>query len=349
MTDLHARVSRTLASRLAHGSLVFIAGVAVAASAEAEPKAPPSATAMPAPPAAAPAPAAPAAAAEAPPAPAAAGAAAATTTPVSKDAPKSEGEDDDDKPEVAPPPAHASDTNPAVPPPSPLDAPGHPPHSQASAPMQRDTTHDDDGRMGTHQVHFTAGVGLRESFITHSGFDPFSTNNVLPQVSFQAGRVVYASGPFSLATLLAFDWGSTKATARGADTELDVSRLTAMLEGRYHFWRRFYAFGRIAPGALHSAATLKDPVASVDRESNQWAFASDFSLGAAVEFAGEDRGESLRPRGWLGLDGGYGYAQATKLVLASNDTSAPARLAPLDLGELAVRGGFFRVNGTITF
>lgn len=350
MTD-HARVSRTVAARLAHGSLFCFAITALAAGARAEPKAP-------APPS--PAPAAPAAPAPAPatvPAPAAAAASApanpgAPPTPVSKDSAKSDDADTDDEDvgtakTTAPP--QASETNAATPPPSSLDAAFRPTNSRQNAALPPDTTHEDDGRMGTHQVHWSFSLGLRENFITHSGFDPFSTNNVLPQVSLDAGRVVYASGPFSIATLLGFDWGSTKATARRADTELDVSRITAMLEGRYHFWRRLYAFGRIAPGALYSHATLNDPVASVDRQSNEWAFASDFSLGAAFEFAGEARGESQRPRGWLGLDGGYGYAQAKKLVLASNDASAPARLVPLDLGELAVRGGFFRVNGTVTF
>jgi hypothetical protein len=205
--------------------------------------------------------------------------------------------------------------------------------------------------MGTHQEHWIVGIGLRESFIAHSGFDPFSTNNVLPQFSVDAGRALYASGPFSLAVLALFDYGSVKANARGADTSLNVARVTAAAEARYHFWRRFYLFGRVAPGALHSGAALKDPVAGVDQEADAWAFASDFSLGAAVEFAGEARGDSSRPRGWLGLDGGYGYAQATKLALKTSDTSAnvPARLEPVALGELAVRGGFFRVNGTITF
>jgi hypothetical protein len=211
--------------------------------------------------------------------------------------------------------------------------------------------HPDDGRMGTHQEHWLFGIGLRESFIAHAGFDPFSTNNALPQFSVDAGRVLYASGPFSFAALALFDYGSVKATARGADTSLAVARVTAAAEGRYHFWRRFYVFGRIAPGALYSGATLKDPIAGVDQESNAWAFASDFSLGAAVEFAGEDRGASSRPRGWLGVDGGYGWAGASKLNLknSGSDANVPARLEPVALGDLAVRGGFFRVNGTITF
>jgi hypothetical protein len=254
----------------------------------------------------------------------------------------------DDSEEDGPP---DSDAAPAVPKPkTPPHAAAQPQHapkrSQPDEPLHRD-----DGRMGTHQEHWLVGLGLRESFIAHSGFDPFSTNNVLPQFSVDAGRVLFASGPFSFAALALFDYGSAKATARGADTSLNVARVTAAGEGRYHFWRRFYVFGRIAPGALYTGATLKDPVAGVDQKDNAWAFASDFSLGAAVEFAGEARGASSLPRGWLGFDGGYGYAQATKLALkpSGNDANAPARLETVALGDLAVRGGFFRVNGTVTF
>jgi len=211
--------------------------------------------------------------------------------------------------------------------------------------------HPDDGRMGTHQEHWVVGIGLRENFVASSGFDPFSTNNVLPQFSVNAGRVLFASGRLSLAALALFDYGSVKANARALDTSLSVARVTAAAEGRYHFWRRFYVFGRVAPGALYSGATLSDPIAGGEQHSNSWAFATDLSLGAAVEFAGEARGASNRPRGWIGLDGGYGWAQASKLAFKSSgsDANAPARLEPVDLGELAVRGGFFRVNGTITF
>jgi hypothetical protein len=282
--------------------------------------------------------------------------------PTSAKAPDADAKDDadrdadDDAPDQASSaktPEHASNATPTLPPgvtPTVLDAAGPAPSAEKPRAAEVDAAHADDGRMGTHQVHWLVGVGLREGFIAHPGFDPFSSNNLLPQLSLDVGRVVYASGPFSLAVLLGFDWGSTKASARGADTELDVARITAGVEGRYHFWRRFYAFGRIAPGALNSQATLKDPVAAVDREANDWAFASDFSVGAAVEFAGEARGASSRPRGFVGVDGGYGFAQSKKLVFESNSGgTAPARLEPLALGELAVRGGFFRVNGTITF
>jgi hypothetical protein len=342
MIDLAARPGSVSTIRRARTAL-GLAGALAALTGVAEAAPTPDNAPAAAPPAAATAPAAPAAASPAAPSEAA-------TPPAPPKAPADDDDDDD-----APKPAHHdSDAAPAIPPPyvppSTIYGASQTHGPNKSAPVPEDKSHADDGRMGTHQLHWFVSVGLRESFIANSGFDPFSTNNVLPQFSIDAGRVLYVNGPFSVAALLAFDWGSVKSNARGADTELDVARLTAGVEGRYHFWRRFYAFGRVAPGALHSSATLNDPVATVDRAANSWAFASDFSLGAAVEFAGDARGESPYPRGWLGLDGGYGFAQSNKLTLASNgDASAPSRLQPLELGELAVRGGFFRMNATITF
>lgn len=336
MNDFDTRSLSALSARAS--TLAFSAALfALSSVAHAEPA--PAAPAAPTSPAAAASPGAPAPGAstspDATPAPAAS-----APTSLSAAAAKEQDADDDERADSAAPARPAT-------PPAAVQEPRHAPqHRVPDEPM-----HPDDGRMGTHQEHWLVSIGLRENFIAHSGFDPFSTNNVLPQFSVNAGRVLFASGPFSFAALALFDYGSVKATARGADTSLNVSRVTAAAEGRYHFWRRFYVFGRVAPGALHSGATLKDPVAGVDQQANAWAFASDFSLGAAVEFAGEARGASSLPRGWLGLDGGYGFAQSTKLALksAGNDANAPARLEPVALGDLAVRGGFFRVNGTITF
>jgi hypothetical protein len=203
--------------------------------------------------------------------------------------------------------------------------------------------------MGTHQTHWLFGLGLRHSFIASEGFDLFSENNALPQLSLHAGRVLYASGPLSLAALVAWDFGMVEADARGADTELVIHRLTVGGEGRFHILRRLYAFGRIAPGALNAATKFSDRIADVDRESSSWGLAADFSLGAAVEFAGDARGASSRPRGFFSAEGGYGWAQSTDLTYEPEGDTTPVRLQPLSLGELAVRGAFFRVSALITY
>ncbi|HTQ07641.1 MAG TPA: hypothetical protein VMI54_27480 [Polyangiaceae bacterium] len=266
--------------------------------------------------------------------------------------PKPATDDDADQPAAPNAPAPTSDASPAAP--APIASPDTPmpaPPSTARAVAEPDLNSVDDGTLGTHQEHWLLGIGVREMFVTEKAYDPFSTDNVLPQVSLNLGRAFYASGPLSFAGLFVWDYGSTKATARGADASLAVHRLTAAAEARYHLFRRWYVFGRVAPGALHSAATLHDQVVGVDRESNAWVFTSDFSAGSAFEFAGDARGASTRPRAWIGADAGYSWAESAKLDFKATgaDSSTPARLEPLSFGELAVRGAFLRFTATLTY
>jgi hypothetical protein len=84
-------------------------------------------------------------------------------------------------------------------------------------------------------------------------------------------------------------------------------------------------------------------------------FAADLSAGAAFEFAGEARGQSKRPRGWVSVDGGYGWSAASRMELTAEDgteeeeSARPARAEPLAFGDLGLRGGFFRVALGITY
>src|SRR5262249_46807392 len=154
----------------------------------------------------------------------------------------------------------------------------------------------DDGQMGTHQTHWVVNLGWRVGFVSNAGLDPFSEDNSVPQLSLSAGRTLLADGNLSLVGLALWDWGALESSARGAKTSLGVNRITLGAEGRYHFFRRLYAFGRIAPGALNWSATLEDSVAGLNRTASAWSFAGDLSAGAAFEFAGDNRGHSTRPR-----------------------------------------------------
>jgi hypothetical protein len=208
----------------------------------------------------------------------------------------------------------------------------------------------DDGLLGTHQEHWFATGGFRFGFIPTSGYDPFSENNSFIQFSAGVGRTVTTFDDFSGAVSVLWDWGAAEADARGAKTSLSAHRLTLGLYGRYHVIRRLYAFARVAPGALRADATLADGGAGVERETGAWTMATDFSGGAAFEFAGQARGASNQARGWVLLDGGYGWAAASSMeFVAAQGTSPPARLAPLEFGDLAMRGAFFRLAAAISY
>ena len=285
----------------------------------------------------------------APPAAAPASPAAATPAPAAVPAPSpaSDGADDDAAEQRAPKKSADSDAAPAVPPPDTSPPVILAAHELPAAPpaAERPEPNLDDGKMGTHQEHWFASIGYRLAFVGNSALDPFSENDSVPQVSISAGRTLFTSGPWSFAALALWDWGSLESTARGAKSNLTLNRITLGAEGRYHFFRRLYVFGRLAPGALSQSATLRDSVTGGEQTSASWVFAGDVSAGANFEFAGENRGESKRPRAWVGFDGGYGFASSSNLTFKpADEAAAPVRTQPQNFGELAVRGGFLRMT-----
>lgn len=289
------------------------------------------------------APAAPAPAAPAPPAPAA------PTT--SADAPATDG------PTAPVPTVLAEEPVAAEPAAAPADGAGSM-SATASAPTDPKPTAQavvndetpDDGKMGSHRDHFVGVLGARTNYITNSGYDPYDQDNALTQLSLGVGRTVASADQLSLAGLLLWDWGRSEANARGAESAIDVHRLTLAAEGRYHLIRRLYVFGRLAPGALHWKTNLTDRAVDLERVDDRWVFAADLSAGAAFEFAGESRGDSKRPRGWVSADGGYGWSAASEVSLTAEESeTSPARAEPVALGDLGLRGGFFRLALGITY
>jgi hypothetical protein len=221
--------------------------------------------------------------------------------------------------------------------------------SEPAAPERPNPNSIDDGEIGSHQTHWLVSIGWRQAFVKNAGLDPFSKDDSVPQFSLSAGRTLLASDKLSLVALALWDIGGLESSARGAKTSLAVNRLTLGAEGRYHIFRRFYAFGRVAPGALNWSASLDDATTGGKRTANAWSFATDLSAGAAFEFAGDNRGASTRPRAWVGFDGGYGFAGSSKVELEpEDDAGAPVRTEPITFADLAVRGPFIRfsLNGT---
>jgi hypothetical protein len=330
----HTRLRASALGTLTLATSLTLSGVVLAAD-------PPA----PAAPAAAPAPAAPAAAPSAAPAPAPATPEATpeATPPAAAEA--EESEDDDAKKE--PPDSDASPQAPTTKP-SPAMLFLQSRREQSAKPVE--TAPKDDGLMGTHQEHFHVSGGIRVSFVPNEGYDLFSKDNDLTQLSLAAGRTVLAMGDLSFDASVLYDWGPSESTVRGADTSLDVHRVSLGLEGRYHLFRRLYLFGRLAPGALRWDADIKDGGADVLREAGDWAFSADLGAGAALEFFGENRGMSKLARGFVLVDGGYGWTTSSSLeFLPAEGAQPPARLEPLELGELALRGGYFRVAAAVTY
>lgn len=199
----------------------------------------------------------------------------------------------------------------------------------------------DDGLLGTHQDHFFLGIGPRVGFIADEGLDPFSTTDAFSQVAIFGGRTLFTDGDLSLAVVLEWDYGARSATARGLETDIGVHRMTLGAEGRYHLLRRLYGYVKLAPGALHSWAAMSR------LETTAWAFAADASLGAAFELFGAKSGETNKPRGWVSLNGGYGFATDAELTLSpAEGENNPERTASVELEPLSMSGPF--VGGAVS-
>ncbi len=207
----------------------------------------------------------------------------------------------------------------------------------------------DDGRMGTHQSHWMGVLGVRTAFIGGPGFDPFADDDVLVQSSVGVGRTVIAVNDWSLFAAGLWDFGAREDSIRDQQTTLSVHRVAVGPEVRYHAARRLFAFGRVVPALLNAQAILADDATGASLEAHEWVFGLDASAGLALEVIGQATGASRQPRFWLIAEGGYGWSVPVDLALEPEGGGAPARLAALDLGELAVRGGMFRVAAALSF
>lgn len=193
-----------------------------------------------------------------------------------------------------------------------------------------------------------ASAGVRTLYIKSAGYDPYSSNDAFVQFSVNASRAVVRTGPWTLAAGLALDVGGAGDSARGDKTSLSLTRVSALIEGRFQTLSRAYLFGRLQPGYLHASASLNDASSPTGPNLSAAfnAFAVDASAGGALRLA--DLGMA-RVGAWLMAEGGYAWAPAERLVLAPQLGADQSKAGGVDLGSLAVRGGFFRIALALSY
>jgi hypothetical protein len=202
--------------------------------------------------------------------------------------------------------------------------------------------------LARHQDHWFVSGGYRASWIEDAAFDPFSEDDVLGQLSLNAGRTVYAQDRLSVAVSGMFDFGTTSAPARSLNAEYQALRLGLGLEGRYHLRSWLYAYARVTPGAVRSEASL-DSTSGPHYEAVNWSAAVDGSLGAAIRVIGTRDGRKFSPRVWLFAEVGYGWVAGQDLSLEATGAGAPPRAEPVELGELDASGTTLRLGALVTF
>jgi hypothetical protein len=203
---------------------------------------------------------------------------------------------------------------------------------------------------GNRESFWQAEAGVRSMYITSPGFDPVSTDNSFVQFSLGASRTIWDQDQFSFAPGILWDYGQSSAQARGEPTNLEAHRLALSLEGRYHLLPWMYGLVRVAPGALHQRVELDDALAIAPYVAQKWAFSFDSAAGLAFLLAPQAEVAASPVRWWVAAEGGYAYAQSGSLAMVPNaPPDDPRRTGGVDLGSLAVRGGFFRVYAAVTY
>jgi hypothetical protein len=202
-------------------------------------------------------------------------------------------------------------------------------------------------------------LGVRTDLVRSRAFDPFSTSDDLQQSSLGA-RYFHASElGVGFGVGVAWDHGSSTATARSAATALTLDRLSLTLEGRAPLSRHFTALARVAPGWLRRATTLTDgslpnaPYATASAgTASQIASSVSADASVGMEFLVGRLQTATLPVVGLSLlaDGGYSYAPAREVVFSSASTGGGGRTdQPVRFGKLAIGGVFFRLAAAVLF
>jgi hypothetical protein len=193
-----------------------------------------------------------------------------------------------------------------------------------------------------------ATIGLQTTYIKGAAFDPFSSGDAFPQLSLSAARVVWRSQRWALASGAILNLGSTDSTARSAPSQLSLTRIAALVEGRYQPRSRVYGFVRLAPGLLHGSASVTDGSSPAGNSlgTSFNGFSVDASGGAAFRIGSIG---DTRLSAWLTGEGGYGWAPSERLVLAPGLGADQSKAGALDLGSLTPGGGFFRIAFALAY
>jgi hypothetical protein len=203
--------------------------------------------------------------------------------------------------------------------------------------------------LGNHQRNIRLEMGARTQFVSSDGLDPFSTNDVLPQLSLGASFAFWTQGKLSVAGVAGFDYGTTTASLRSDEASLDLRRFTLAPEARYHLFRVLALTAKVGPTLTREAAEVSGALGTTMLKTG-WKFGFDATAGAAVELWGYANGNSKKPRLWLIGEGGYGWSAPMNLTFKPEASGVvPQRLTPLDLGELSVAGPLFRITAGLSF
>ena len=193
-----------------------------------------------------------------------------------------------------------------------------------------------------HRPEFLFAFGTRGMVIPTTGFDPYSTNDLLVQSSLSAGLTFWRAGCVPRRSPPSSgDAGGTSARSRGRELSLFVHRLSVPLELRWQPIPRLALFVRIAPGANRLLASNEGQL-----RARNWSFGYDESGGVAVMFA-----KAGRARFWLTGELGYSlaFSAAMNLTTSPDPGDPPRQYGSTALPDLRLGGGLGQLGVGVSF
>lgn len=196
-------------------------------------------------------------------------------------------------------------------------------------------------------------AGLKVAYVGTSGYDLFSSNNVLPQFSVDATYGFWTRGRLALAAGLGWDAGGSDDQLRQLETTLSTHRFTVPIEVRYAVKPWLWAVGKVAPGAAYLRGEVKDASAPGGELSGSgWAVTGDATVGAAFALPLGARLKGKEPARLLVMpEVGYMLSSAARIdakanraddqVLGTDETSR--------IGKVALSGLVWRASVGVAF
>lgn len=191
-------------------------------------------------------------------------------------------------------------------------------------------------------------LGIGNLWIPSDGLDPFAESDALTTFSAGAGLSLAEAGALDIAAVAGVDVTGSEADYRGEPTSLALLRLAVGPELRGSWLDRLYWHGRLAPTLTRLSIELDESSSRATLSDSQWLWGAEASAGLELRFA-EAATDLPHALGFF-VRGEAGYAWTPSAALSlRGDASAPVRTEPLELGELALSGPFFRAGVGIGF
>ena len=186
-------------------------------------------------------------------------------------------------------------------------------------------------------------LGFGNLWVPSDGLDPFSEDDALATFNAGAGLSLAQAGALDIAAVVGVDITGSDEHYRGEDTSLGLLRLALGPELRSSLFDRLYWHGRLAPTLTRLSVELDEQSSGATLADAHWLWGAEAALGLDLRFAEASTSLPYAVGFFARVDAGYGWTSSAALELAA-DSGAPVRTQPLELGELALSGPFFRAN-----